>query len=338
MFKLCVIPGDGIGHEVVPAAVRLLEHLVPGLEVVEAQAGWSCFCLHGEAVPAATLGALRECGAGLFGAVSSPTRKVEGYRSAILSLRQSLGLNVNLRPIRSWPAISPKPGIDLLILRENSEGMYVGIERMVSQDQAIAEAHVSRAASRALALRAAEIATLRRARRVTLVHKANVLPLTCGLFRETCREVLADSDLGDIVDERLVDIAALELVQKPEAFDLVVTTNLFGDILSDLASHWGGGLGMAPSLNWGEGLALAEPVHGSAPDIAGTGRANPIAALLSCALLLRYHWGAKGEADRLEQAVEAFLTEAGTADFGMQTTVTIERGVLAQLKRQKTAS
>lgn len=333
MFKLCVIPGDGIGNEVVPVAVRVLEYLLSELEVVEAQAGWDFFCQHGEAVPAATLTALRRCGAGLFGAVSSPSRKVEGYRSAILTLRQMLDLNVNLRPVRSWPAISPKPGIDLLILRENSEGMYVGIERMASADKAIAEAHVSRQASRDIAQRAAQIARLRRARRITLVHKANVLPLTCGLFRDTCLDVLTESGLGAIVEERLVDVAALELVQKPEAFDLVVTTNLFGDILSDLASHWGGGLGMAPSLNWGQGLALAEPVHGSAPDIAGTGRANPIAALLSCALLLRYHWGAKVEADRLEQAVEAFLSEAGTADFGVQATDTIERGVLAQLKR-----
>lgn len=258
MFKLCVIPGDGIGNEVVPVAVRVLETLLPELEVVEAQAGWDCFCRHGEAVPPATLAALSRCGAGLFGAVSSPSRKVEGYRSAILTLRQSLNLNVNLRPVRSWPVISPRPGIDLLILRENSEGMYVGVERMASADKAVAEAHVSRAASRAIAQRAVQIARLRQAQRITLVHKANVLPLTCGLFRDTCRDVLADSGFGALVDERLVDVAALELVQKPEAFDVVVTTNLFGDILSDLASHWGGGLGMAPSLNWGQDLALAE--------------------------------------------------------------------------------
>ncbi|MGB3598593.1 MAG: isocitrate/isopropylmalate family dehydrogenase [Pseudomonas neustonica] len=332
MKKLCVIPGDGIGPEVVPVAVEAIKLLVPDLEVVHAQAGWACFQQTGCAVPERTLDLMRECGAGLFGAVQSPAHQVTGYRSAILTLRQQLGLSVNLRPVRSWPFISPKSGIDLMVLRENSEGLYVGREHMASPDKAIAERHISRQASELLAQRTAQVAQLRQARRITLVHKANVLPLTCGLFRDSCRAVLEAQGLGSVLDERLVDVAALQLIEQPESFDLVVTTNLFGDVLSDLASYWSGGLATAPSLNWGQGIALAETVHGSAPDIAGSGRANPIAALLSAALLLRYHWELDDQASRLEGAVDDFLKESKGVDFGAQTTRRVSVGVLERIK------
>ncbi len=331
MKRLCVIPGDGIGQEVVPSAVRVLERLMPGLKVTEAEAGWECFQRHDCSVPDATLKLMRECGAGIFGAVSSPAQRVEGYRSAILTLRQSLQLNVSLRPVRSWPGISARADVDLLILRENSEGLYVGREHMASADMAIAQRHISRQASEHIAQRTAEVARLRDSLRITLVHKANVLPLTCGLFRDTCRKVLAAEGLTALVDERLVDVAALQLIERPQDFDLLVTTNLFGDILSDLACYWSGGLGMAPSLNWGEGIAIAEPVHGSAPDIAGTGKANPLGAILSAALLLRYHWHAGSVADQLERAVASLLTEVSVAELGDQTTDIIERELLKRL-------
>tara|TARA_R110001606_G_scaffold399215_1_gene582243 strand:- start:136277 stop:137290 length:1014 start_codon:yes stop_codon:yes gene_type:complete len=331
MTRLCVILGDGIGQEVVPTAIRVLERLLPDLQIVEAEAGWGCFERHGQSVPEETLQRMRECGAGLFGAVSSPSKQVEGYRSAILTLRQCLELNVNLRPVRSWPQVSSRADVDLLILRENSEGLYIGREHMQSADLAVAERHISRQASEHIAQRAAEVAGLRASRRITLVHKANVLPLTCGLFRDSCRQVLATAGLNNIVDERLVDVAALQLVESPDNFDLLVTTNLFGDILSDLASHWSGGLGMAPSLNWGQGIALAEPVHGSAPDIAGTGKANPLAAILSSALLLRYHWRAAALADQLESAVERLLAEVSITEMGCETTQRIEQELLRRL-------
>lgn len=178
MTHLCVIAGDGIGQEVVPVAIRVLERLIPDLNVTEAEAGWECFKRGGESVPEATLQLMRECGAGLFGAVSSPAHSVEGYRSAILQLRQKLGLSVNLRPVRSWPGLSPRTHVDMMILRENSEGLYVGEECMVSPDLAIAERHISRKASEHIAQRASQIARLRNSRRITVVHKANVLPLT----------------------------------------------------------------------------------------------------------------------------------------------------------------
>ncbi|OWJ95897.1 isocitrate dehydrogenase [Pseudomonas sp. A46] len=331
MHRLVVIPGDGIGREVVPVAVEILEALLPGLQTREADAGWDCFQRQGCAVPEGTFDALRECGAGLFGAVSSPSHRVPGYRSAILQLRQGLRLGTSLRPVRSWPSLSSRPGVDLIILRENSEGLYSGREHLEAEGVAIAERVVTREACLALAHRAQDVAKARHARRITLVHKANILPLTCGLFRDTCREVLEGEGWASELDERLVDVAALQLVEQPEAFDLIVTTNLFGDILSDLACHWSGGLGLAPSLNWGEGIALAEPVHGSAPDIVGSGRANPLGAILSTALLLRYHWQEPVLAQRLEGAVESFLREEGRADFGFETTRVVGQGILAAL-------
>lgn len=304
MPKLCVIPGDGIGREVIPAAVAVLQAVVPGLELVEAEAGWETFQQRGVSVPEDTLAAIRDCGAALFGAVSSPSRQVTGYRSAILTMRQSLDLYANIRPVRSWPGVSPRAGVDMLIVRENTEGLYSGRERLVGET-AVAERIITRQASRRIAQKAVALCAARRRRKLTIVHKANVLPVSDGLFRDCVREVAAAAPIT--VDELLVDVAALKMVAEPERFDVVVTTNLFGDILSDAAAHWCGGLGMAPSLNWGDGVAVAEPVHGSAPDIAGQGVANPTAAILSGALLLRYVWGLAAAADRVETAVAQVL-------------------------------
>jgi homoisocitrate dehydrogenase len=185
---------------------------------------------------------------------------------------------------------------------------------MDGPDTAIAERVITRQASRRLAQRAVALLGTpgaRSPRRLTIVHKANILPLTDGLFRDTVREVLASACQAGLdveVDELLVDIAALKLVAEPQRFDVIITTNLFGDILSDEAAYWCGGMGLAPSLNWGEHVALAEPVHGSAPDIAGMGIANPIAAILSAALLARYAWVQTEVADRIDKAVSVALT------------------------------
>ncbi len=304
MPKLCVIPGDGIGKEVIPAAVAVLRAVIPDLHTIMAEAGWDCFLKNGSAVPDTTLTTIRDCGAALFGAVSSPSHAVEGYRSAIITMRQSLNLYANIRPVQSWPSISPRNGIDMIIVRENSEGLYAGLERRQG-DTAVAERVVTKRGSFRIAKKALSLAKLLNRERLTIVHKANVLPLTDGLFRDTVREVIDDEI---IVDELLVDVAALRMVGEPESFDMIVTTNLFGDILSDAAAYWGGGLGMAPSLNWGDQIALAEPVHGSAPDIAGNGIANPVAAILSGALLARYIWGNLRAAEQIEAAVYQVLS------------------------------
>ncbi len=311
MPKLCVICGDGIGLEVVPAAVWVLQAAVPGLETVEAEAGWECFLKRGVSVPEETLAAIRQCGAALFGAVSSPARKVEGYRSAILTMRQALALYANIRPVQSWPGVSPRAGVDLIIVRENTEGLYAGRERLEG-DTAIAERVITKAASRRIAACAVELAHSLGRKRLTIVHKANILPISDGLFRDQVRQVVAEFEQagGSLqVDEMLVDIATYRMLSEPERFDVVVTTNLFGDILSDAAAHWCGGMGLAPSLNLGDGVALAEPVHGSAPDIAGKGIANPMAAILSAALLVKHAWQQPEVARRIEQAVAGALAQ-----------------------------
>ncbi len=321
MARLCIIEGDGIGKEVIPAAVQVLERAIPGLEVTQAEAGWGTFTRWGISVPAETLAAVRASGAALFGAVSSPSRKVQGYRSAILTLRQELDLYTNLRPVVSLPVVSPRAGIDLLIVRENTEGMYAGRERLEG-DTAIAERVITRQASYRIGRKAVELALAAGRKRLTIVHKANVLPVTDGLFRDTVRAAALELDAeghGLVVDELLVDTAANQLVSQPEKFEVIVTTNLFGDILSDEAAHWCGGMGLAPSLNWGPETAIAEPVHGSAPDIAGKGIANPVAAILSGALLARYIWQLPEVAQRIEVAVYSALA-LGLARTGLSTT------------------
>jgi homoisocitrate dehydrogenase len=307
MHRLCVIEGDGIGKEVIPEAVQVLRAVLPELEVIPAFAGWEYFQQHGESVPLETLNTVHECGAALFGAVSSPSHTVTGYRSAIITLRQSLDLFANIRPIRSLPLISPRSDVDMVIIRENTEGLYSGRERMEG-DTAIAERVITGRASRRIAQRAIEVMLSGNRKRLTIVHKANILPVTDGLFRDCVREVLSGNPDGLITDELLVDTAAMKIISEPEKLDVLVTTNLFGDILSDEAAYWGGGMGLAPSLNWGDGIAIAEPVHGSAPDIAGKGIANPIAAILSAAMLVRYIWKAPTAADRIENAVNSALS------------------------------
>jgi len=338
MPQLCVIEGDGIGREVVPAAVEVLQAIMPDLEIVRAYAGWETFKRCGVSVPDETLAVIRECGAALFGAVSSPSRKVEGYRSAILTLRQKLGLYANIRPVWSLPAVSHRDDVSLVIVRENTEGLYSGRERQEG-NMAIAERVVTANASRLIAQRAAEVLRLDGRRRVTIVHKANILTLTDGLFRDTVRATLEKTrqPFEDWeIDEMLVDTAAYQLAAAPQNLDVIVTTNLFGDILSDEAAHWCGGMGLAPSLNWGDQLAVAEPVHGSAPDIAGKGIANPIATILSTALLARYYWKIPEVADGIERSVRQALAwdirENGRIPPTL-TTVEIKNAILRQLER-----
>lgn len=315
MPQLCVIPGDGIGREVIPAAVEVLQAVVPNLETIPLKAGWDCFQECGASVPSETLEALRSTGAGLFGAVSSPSHRVEGYRSAILTMRQTLDLYGNIRPVHPLPGRSPNPNVNMIVVRENTEGLYVGQERR-DGDTAIANRVITRKASYRIGAMAARLMEQLQRQRLTIVHKANVLPVTDGLFRDSVREAVQNHKSYSVaVDELLVDVAALKILESPEQFDCVVTTNLFGDILSDAAAYWGGGLGLAPSLNLGDDIALAEPVHGSAPDIAGTGQANPTAAILSAALLARHAWNLPEAADQIESAVGKITSESGTDDI-----------------------
>ena len=311
-MKLCVIPGDGVGQEVIPAAVAVIRHLLPDLQTTSAEAGWDCFQRRGNALPDDTKAAIRDCGAAIFGAVSSPSRKVEGYRSPIVQMRREFDLYANLRPTLGLG--STNTPIDLLIVRENTQGLYIQREYM-RDDEAVAERVITAAASERIGRIAFEMAARRR-KQLTIVHKANILPLTDGLFRDSVRR--AGADFPDVqVSEMLVDPAAMHLAGKPAQFDVIVTTNLFGDILSDVAAVWGGGMGVAPALNIGADVAIAEPVHGSAPDIAGKGVANPAGSLLAAALLMRHHWKCEAEAARLERAVYAAISsDVRTPDLG----------------------
>ena len=315
---ILLIPGDGVGQEVVPAAADVLAALAPDLTFVTAEAGWGCYQRRGAALPDETLALARQADAILFGAVQSPSGGAPGYASPILTLRRQLDLYGNLRPAQSLPNAAPV--FDLLIVRENSEGLYSGREHAIPGG-VIAERVVTEAASQRIARLACEQA-LRHADRtgrpphLTVVHKANVLKQSDGLFRSVCLAVARDyPDLT--VDEQLVDAAAMWLVRDPARFDVIVTTNLFGDILSDVAAGMAGGLGLAPSANIGAGgVALFEPVHGSAPDIAGRGIANPLATLRSVVLLL-LHLNRPDPARRLDAAIAHVLAHGPhTPDLG----------------------
>ena len=302
--RLCVIPGDGVGREVIPVAVEVLRGALPELGVIEAQAGWETFQRTGASLPQETLQAARFCGAVLFGAVASPSHPVEGYRSPIVALRRELDVYANLRPVRGWPLSGAHPALDLLVVRENTEGLYAGVERR-DGDTAVSERIITRQGSARVAQVACRLAA-ESGRRVTIVHKANVVRVGDGLWRETCLAVADDYPQVE-TDEGLVDAVAYHLVRDPGRYQLLLCPNLYGDILSDLTAALGGGLGMAPSLSLGQCFAIAEPVHGAAPDIAGQGIANPLGAVLSGALLARHWWGRPNVADAIETAVERTL-------------------------------
>ncbi len=357
-YRIAVIPGDGIGKEVVPAAQRVLEALPLRFDFVPLQAGWETFERTGTALPQATAATVRGCDGAIFGATQSPSHQVEGYSSPILALRKQLDLYANLRPIVSMPVPGSRPGIDLLIVRENTECLYVRQERLEDNgNTAVAQRVITRRASERIARKAFELARSRRVstqRRkgakdaeggeplapppsplVTIVHKANVLSVSDGLFREACLAVA--QDYPDIqVEEQLVDSMVYRLIREPERYDVVVAPNLYGDILSDAAAALVGGLGLAASANASDNFVLVEPVHGSAPDIAGQGIANPIATILASVQLLE----ALGEglsAFRLERAAYRALEEGPrTPDLGgSATTEQVADGVIAQLEEQK---
>lgn len=312
-YRIGIIEGDGIGHEVIPAAQQVLEATGLPFEFCPARAGWDCFKSVGTSLPPETLAVVKSCQATLFGANTSPAGKADGYRSPILTLRCELGLYANLRPTQSWPIAASRPGIDLLIVRENTEDLYLGLEES-DGETAVAKRIITRRASERIVRLACELA-MRRRRKLTLVHKANVLRETCGLFRQTGYAVAAEFPELQ-VDDLFVDAMAMRLIKDPETFDVVVTTNLFGDILSDEAAALVGGLGLAPSGNVNGSTAVFEPVHGSAPDIAGRGLANPLAAILSAAMLLDY-LREDAAANRVRQAVRRVLQDGPwTPDLG----------------------
>lgn len=339
ILRIALIPGDGVGREVVPAARQVLDALTLPIEYIELEAGWETFQRVGTALPPATLSALRECQGALFGAVSSPSQRVEGYSSPIIALRKALDLYANLRPVVSAPVAGSQPNVDMLIVRENTECLYVKQERWLEVgESALAERIITRHASERIAKVAFERARQRAAQPaaarplVTIVHKANVLSLTDGLFRETALKV-AQAYPDVQVEEQLVDSMVYRLIREPQRYDVVVAPNLYGDIISDAAAALVGGLGLAPSANVGDHFVVAEPVHGSAPDIAGQGIANPLATILAAALLLE-NVGLATAAQSVQRAVQFVLaTGPHTKDLGGNaSTIEVTDAVIAHLR------
>jgi len=337
MYRIVVIEGDGIGPEVVSAALKVLGKVVVkyGLEVEvnRVEAGDNALRLYGEALPSRYWPLIKSSHAILKGPVG------ESAGDVVVKLRRGLDLYANVRPIRNYPGVRSIVGnIDLVIVRENTEDVYVRAEHMLNDDTAIAIKLVTRRASERIARLALRMAMGRR-RRVTIVHKANVLAISDGFFRRIALEVAKEFPEVS-VNEAYIDSAVMDLVRRPQDFDVILTMNLYGDILSDLAAYVAGSIGLAPSANMGDDLAMFEPVHGSAPDIAGKGIANPAAMILSTAWMLewigeRYKDGRFVRASReVSDAVLGVLSEGKslTPDLGgNSTTMDFTESVLARI-------
>jgi methanogen homoisocitrate dehydrogenase len=311
-MKLGVIEGDGVGREVIPAALQILDCFPISFEKIPVEVGYDRWEKTGQAISENDIEVLKECDCILFGAVTSPADP--NYKSVLLTIRKELDLYANIRPIhpiKGIRGINDSKDFDILIVRENTEGMYSGIEKIGPE-----EAYTKRVITKHCSMRIAEIAckfAKKRKQNLTIVHKSNVLK-SDTLFLDTCRQV-ADS-MNVECNDMLVDAMAYDMIRFPGKYGVVVATNLFGDILSDMGAALVGSLGLVPSANIGLKQALFEPVHGSAPDIAGKGIANPIAAILSVKMLLSWI-GEEEAARRVEKAVEkVILNGVKTPDLG----------------------
>ena len=308
MTPIVYVPGDGIGPSIVEAVRAIIDASGAPVDWIEAHAGLDVFEREGNPLPSHTVETIRKVGVVLKGPLTTPVGS--GFRSINVALRKEFDLYINLRPVRSFAGVSSRfTDVDLVIFRENTEGLYTGNERYVDDGQNVAEsvAVVSRTGSERIIRASFEYARRYRRRRVTIVHKANILKFTSGMFLKIGRQIAEEyPDVPN--DDKIIDNMAMQLVLRPEEFDVIVTTNLFGDILSDLASGLVGGLGLAPGANIGDDTAIFEAVHGSAPDIAGRNLANPAALLLAGTMMLR-HIGYLEQADLIDTALEDVLRE-----------------------------
>lgn len=304
-YQIAVIPGDGIGKEVMEATISVLDELDVDFDYIYGIAGDECNEEHGTPLPQETIDIVRDSDACLFGAAGETAADV------IVKIRQEMKMFANLRPVKSYPNTkSLFENVDFMIVRENTEGLYIADQEEETEDGAIAKRVITREAEERIIDYAFQYAKDNNRTKVTAVHKANVLKKTDGLFKEIFYEVsekYPDIDTEDFY----VDATAMYLVTQPQEFQVVVTTNLFGDILSDEGAGLVGGLGLIPSANIGADGALFEPVHGSAPDIAGQQKANPIAMMLSAIMMLRY-LGENDAADKFDAAILKVLSEGKT--------------------------
>jgi len=315
-YRVTLIPGDGTGPELVAAARRVLEATGVPFEWDVQQAGAGIVDQHGTPLPEAVLDSIGANKVALKGPITTPVGT--GFRSVNVAIRKALDLYANLRPARSMQGIRGYyEGVDLVVVRENTEGLYAGIEHDVIPDVAAESIRViTRRGSERVVRFAFKYARANGRRKVTAVHKANILKATDGLFLRVAREVA--EDYPDVAfEDRIVDNMCMQLVQRPHEYDVLVLPNLFGDIVSDLCAGLVGGLGVSPGANFGDEMAVFEPVHGSAPKYAGQNKVNPTATILSGALMLR-HLGEVEAARRVEKAVAAVIAEGRYVTYDLK--------------------
>ena len=310
-----LIPGDGIGPEVTEAVLTILDHSGVKIEWDRHEAGTATQKRTGTPLPASVLDAIRQSQVALKGPVATPIGG--GFSSVNVEIRRSLGLYANVRPVFNLPGVASRfENVDLVVIRENTEDLYSGLEHEVVPGVVESLKVITRVASERIARFAFEFARRKQRHLVTAVHKANIMKMSDGLFLESARSIAAEFE--DITyEERIVDATSMQLVLNPSQFDMLLLPNLYGDIVSDLCAGLVGGLGLVPSANLGDGIAVFEAVHGTAPDIAGQQIANPTALLLSATLMLR-HLNEDAAADRISTALNTVLREGAvrTRDLG----------------------
>lgn len=331
-----LIPGDGIGPEIVTSVVKILEAVKAPFAWDVQKAGMAAVAESLDPLPEATLTSIRRTGLALKGPLTTPVGG--GFRSINVRLREEFKLYANVRPAKTILPGGRYSDVDIVLVRENLEGLYVGFDHYIPIDNdphgaAISSGVNTRAGSRRIARYAFEYAVKNGRKKVTIVHKANILKALTGIFLETAQEIAQEYEGKLVVDERIVDACAMQLVMNPSQFDMILTTNLFGDILSDEIAGLVGGLGLAPGANIGEHAAIFEAVHGSAPDIAGKGVANPM-ALLSAAAMMLDHVNRQEQGNRIRQAIHDVLItdKVLTRDLGgTASTEEVTRGLLARV-------
>jgi len=318
-YNIAVIGGDGIGPEVIGEAITLLKATGIEFKFSYAEGGYGAYKKYKTPLPTETISICKKSDAILFGAVTTPPH-IENYKSPIISLRKRFDLYANVRPFISLPIPPQRQDINIILFRENTEDLYTGEEYKIPGG-AVAKRVITKKASKRIIQTAFEFAVKNKRKKVTVVHKANVLRLTDGLFLKIAQS-LSRKYSNIIYEEMLVDSCAMQLIKKPESFDVVVTTNMFGDILSDEIAALTGGLGVAASANIGKTQALFEPVHGSAPKYAGKNSANPLASFLSACLMLEY-LGEIKTAIKIKKAINSSLqNKYMTKDLGGTTSMT----------------
>ncbi len=306
---ITVFKGDGIGPEITDAVLKVLDAAGAGLEYEIFHVGEAEYEAHGALIPEEAFASFEKTRILLKSPITTPVGK--GFRSLNVMMRKKYDLYANIRPAKSNTAVkTPFEGVDIVMFRENTEDLYAGVEEMVDKDTAHSIKIITRRCSERIIRDAFQYAVKQGRKKVTCVHKANIMKLSDGLFRDVFYEVSREFPQIE-AEDKIVDNVAMQMVMRPQQFDVVVTENLYGDILSDLTSGLIGGLGLLPSSNLGNGYAMFEAVHGSAPDIAGKGIANPTAFLWSACMMLE-HMGNLETAARIRRAVDAVLAEGRT--------------------------